>query len=198
MTVFQQHQFTIVASESEFDMRAWQHIRAILLLPVTATIVIPAALLSVFGWDSIGVWGIHPAIRPTLSILGAVLSLAGFGLAATAIRQFATVGRGTLAPWNPTEKLVVQGVYRYVRNPMISGVMGVLLGEAMISASVAVLIWFCVFVLANTIYVPLSEEPGLVKRFGDEYEVYRRNVPRWIPRLTPWNVVTGFSGGESP
>lgn len=79
MTVFQHHQFTIVASESEFDMRAWQHIRATLLLPVMATIVIPATLLSVFGWDSIGVWGIHPAIRPTLSIIGAVLSLAGFG-----------------------------------------------------------------------------------------------------------------------
>ena len=173
-------------------MRAWQHIRAILLLPVMATIVIPAALLSVFGWDSIGVWGIHPAIRPTLSIIGAVLSLAGFGLAATTIRQFATVGRGTLAPWNPTEKLVVQGVYRYVRNPMISGVMGVLLGEAMISASVAILIWFCVFVLSNTSYIPLYEEPGLVKRFGDEYEVYRRNVPRWIPRLTPWESGDGF------
>ena len=168
-------------------MKAWQHLRAVLLLPVMVTIVIPAALLIVFGWDPMGVWGIHPAIQPTLSVLGAVFSLAGLGLDVTTITQFATVGRGTLAPWSPTEKLVVEGVYRHVRNPMISGVMGILLGEAMLSASVAVLVWFCLFVLANVIYIPLSEEPGLVRRFGNEYLAYRRNVPRWIPRLTPWN-----------
>ncbi|MCB9924942.1 MAG: isoprenylcysteine carboxylmethyltransferase family protein [Planctomycetaceae bacterium] len=168
-------------------MRLWQHIRAILLLPVMVAIVIPAMLLGLFGWHTAGLWAIPTAIQPAPSILGAMSALAGLGLVVTTIRQFATVGRGTLAPWNPTEKLVVQGVYRYVRNPMISGVMGILLGEVMISVSVAVLIWFGVFVLANTIYIPLAEEPGLVKRFGGEYEVYRSNVPRWIPRLTPWN-----------
>lgn len=164
-------------------MKTWQHIQAVLLLPVMATLVIPATLLNLFGWDTLGLWAIGSAIRPAFSALGSIIAVIGLGLAVTTIKHFATVGEGTLAPWNPTEKLVVQGVYRYVRNPMISSVMGILLGEVMVSASVAVLIWLGIFVLANSIYIPLSEEPSLVKRFGGEYEVYRKNVPRWIPRL---------------
>ena len=185
--MFQRRQSTICVLSSEFDMSVWQHIGAILLLPVMATIVVPAVLMNSFGWDTLGVWSIHPAIRPTLSLLGAMIALAGLGLVVTTISQFATVGKGTLAPWNPTEKLVVQGVYRHVRNPMISGVMGILLGEVVISASVAALNWFGIFVVANVVYIPLSEEPGLVKRFGGDYEVYRKNVPRWIPRLKSWS-----------
>jgi protein-S-isoprenylcysteine O-methyltransferase Ste14 len=82
--------------------------------------------------------------------------------------------------------LVVQGVYRHVRNPMISGVNAILLGEAIMAASLPLAGWFLVFAVANIIYIPLAEEPGLVKRFGEDYEQYRRNVPRWIPRLTAW------------
>lgn len=90
---------------------------------------------------------------------------------------------GTLAPWNPTQRLVVQGVYCHVRNPMISGVLAILLGEAVMAASLPLLSWFLVFVIGNALYIPLAEEPGLVKRFGQEYEVCRWDVPRWIPRL---------------
>jgi protein-S-isoprenylcysteine O-methyltransferase Ste14 len=102
------------------------------------------------------------------------------------IRLFGTVGQGTLAPWEPPQHLVVRGVYRHVRNPMISGVLFVLLGESLLTASLPLFRWFVVFALINAIYIPLVEEPGLVKRFGDEYRTYKRNVPRWIPRLTPW------------
>ena len=80
----------------------------------------------------------------------------------------------------------MQGVYRHVRNPMISGVMFVLLGESMITASLPLFWWYFFVVVVNAIYIPLSEEPGLVKRFGEDYVNYKRNVPRWIPRLTPW------------
>ena len=104
------------------------------------------------------------------------------------IRQFATVGEGTLAPWEPPQRLVVRGVYRHVRNPMISGVLFVLLGESALTASAPLCRWFLIFAVINAIYIPLSEEPGLIKRFGDEYRTYKRNVPRWIPRLTPWNA----------
>jgi protein-S-isoprenylcysteine O-methyltransferase Ste14 len=107
------------------------------------------------------------------------------------IRLFVTVGKGTLAPWNPTQRLVVQGIYRHVRNPMISGVFFVLLGEAVLAASLPLFYWLVVFIIGNAVYIPLAEEPGLVKRFGDEYLTYKQNVPRWIPRLTPWD------GGES-
>src|SRR5215470_14577043 len=86
----------------------------------------------------------------------------------------------------PTQKLVVRGVYRFVRNPMISGVLSILLGEAALFASPALLWWFVVAAAVNIVYIPLSEERGLERRFGDDYLAYKRNVPRWIPRLKPW------------
>ena len=105
--------------------------------------------------------------------------------------EFVTVGKGTLAPWNPPQRLVVRGIYRHVRNPMIAGVFFVLLSEAVLAASLPILGWFAVFVAINSVYIPLVEEPGLVKRFGADYLAYKQNVPRWIPRLRPWD------GGES-
>ena len=81
---------------------------------------------------------------------------------------------------------MVRGVYRYVPNPMISGVGFVLLGESVLTASLPLFYWFLIFGIINTIYIPLLEEPGLVYRFGEEYVAYKRNVPRWIPRPTPW------------
>jgi protein-S-isoprenylcysteine O-methyltransferase Ste14 len=166
---------------------SWKHLRAILLLPFTVTVVIPAGLLFLTGPDTLDLWQTVPAMRVVLPTLGSVLIGLGVMLMVATIRLFVTVGRGTLAPWNPTQHLVVQGVYRHVRNPMISGVFFILLGEAVLTASLPILCWFVVFVIANAIYIPLAEEPGLVNRFGNEYEEYRRNVPRWIPRVRPWD-----------
>jgi protein-S-isoprenylcysteine O-methyltransferase Ste14 len=69
---------------------------------------------------------------------------------------------------------------------MIAGVFFVLLGETSFFGSMWLLGWCAIFFLINMIYIPLFEEPGLAKRFGDDYLLYKRNVPRWIPRLTPW------------
>ena len=102
------------------------------------------------------------------------------------IRDFAKIGQGTLAPWDPTQKLVVTGPYRYVRNPMISGVTCMLFGITLVANTVCHLVWATAFMVVNVIYTPLSEEPGLVKRFGDDYQLYKQHVPRWLPRLTPW------------
>jgi protein-S-isoprenylcysteine O-methyltransferase Ste14 len=115
-----------------------------------------------------------------LPVLGGALVCLGLVLMVATIRLFMTVGKGTLAPWNPPQRLVVRGVYRYVRNPMISGACCLLLGEAVLAASLPLLGLFALAVIVNAVYIPLSEEPGLAKRFGEEYEVYRRNVPRWI------------------
>jgi protein-S-isoprenylcysteine O-methyltransferase Ste14 len=104
-----------------------------------------------------------------------------------------TVGKGTLAPWEPPQWLVVQGVYRHVRNSMISGVLFVLLGESVVTASLPLFQWFLIFAAINAVYIPLLEEPGLVNRFGDDYVTYKQNVPRWIPRLTPWDGVRARS-----
>lgn len=152
-----------------------KQLRAILLLPGTVTVVIPATILYFTGISQS--WNI---------VAGIVFILLGLILMAKTIRLFITVGQGTLAPWNPTQRLVVRGVYRYVRNPMITGVWCILLGESVIFGSPWLLGWFGIFAAVNMIYIPLVEEPGLVKRFGDDYRLYKQNVPRWIPRLKPW------------
>jgi protein-S-isoprenylcysteine O-methyltransferase Ste14 len=167
-----------------------KHLRAILLLPGMAAVVIPAIILALTGLDTFDLWQSLPATRFVLPVLGIVLICFGLVLMVATIRLFITVGQGTLAPWNPTQRLVVQGVYRHVRNPMISGVMFILFGEAVLAASLPLLIWFATFVVANAVYIPLVEEPGLVKRFGDDYLAYKRNVPRWMPRVRGWEPIS--------
>ena len=79
---------------------------------------------------------------------------------------------------------------------MIAGVACILLGEAVFFGSLPLLCWFAIFVSVNLIYMPLREEPGLVKRFGDDYLLFKRNVPRWIPRLTPWEGLSARQNSE--
>ncbi len=167
------------------------HLRAIIALPFTATIIIPGIILYAartinLGWSLASPWNVVPPM------LGALLILGGLGLLIQTIVLFVTVGKGTLAPWEPTQKLVVRGVYRYIRNPMISGVMAILLGETILFGSISLLYWFLAFVIVNAIYMPLFEEPGLEQRFGDDYIRYKQNVPRWIPRLKPWDAPANF------
>lgn len=156
-------------------MRALRHLFAIGLLPGVVAGVVPALLLS---GDGLAPW---PA-----ALLGAALLALGLALIVQTVALFATVGKGTLAPWDPTARLVVRGPYRRVRNPMISGVLCVLLGEALLFGSAAVLAWFAIVFAINAVYFPLVEEPGLRRRFGADYEAYRAAVPRWLPRLRPW------------
>lgn len=166
-------------------MEPWKHLRAILLLPGMVTVVIPATILAFTGFDTFGLWHSSPT-NIALLVLGLLLIIVGLVFMVATIRLFVMVGQGTLAPWNPPQHFVVHGIYRHVRNPMISGVFSILLGETLLAASLPLLCWFLFFVVGNAIYIPMVEEPGLVKRFGEGYEVYRRNVPRWIPRLTAW------------
>ena len=81
--------------------------------------------------------------------------------------------------------LVVRGPYRHVRNPMITGVLAIVLGEAAIAASGWLLLWFAIFFAMLTTVIRVWEEPHLARQLGGEYFNYR-NVPRWIPRLSPW------------
>ena len=168
-------------------MDAWKHLRAILLLPGVVMVVIPATILAFTGLDTFDLWQSYPATHVALLILGSVLICLGLVLVVATIRLFVTVGKGTLAPWNPTQRLVIQGVYRHVRNPMISGVIFILLGEALLAASLPLFCWFAFCVALNMVYIPLAEEPGLVKRFGADYLTYKQNVPRWMARLWPWD-----------
>lgn len=163
-----------------------KHLRAILTLPFMVLIVIPTALI-LLNKSINPLWGQAFPVNLLLAVAGLGFVIAGLVLIVSTIRLFILVGQGTLAPWNPTQRLVVRGPYRYVRNPMISGVISVLLGEACLSGSPAVLMWALAVVVVNVVYIPLLEEPNLYQRFGDDYRDYVRHVPRWIPRLTAWS-----------
>jgi protein-S-isoprenylcysteine O-methyltransferase Ste14 len=171
-------------------MSTLKHVQAILALPVVVTLVVPGVIISTTQAVNVG-WSLPPPLHLLPPLTGSLLVGLGLALMVKTIALFATVGQGTLAPWLATRKLVVQGIYRHVRNPMISGVFCILLGEALFFGSMALLTWFGLFVLINAVYIPLIEEPGLERRFGSDYALYKRNVPRWIPRRTAWQAPVG-------
>lgn len=109
------------------------------------------------------------------------------------ISTFIRIGKGTLAPWSPTKKLITGGIYGHVRNPMILGVLTVLIGEAIAILSINIFLWALIFFIINNIFFVLYEEPNLEKKFGNEYLEYKRNVPRWIPRFKSSNTNPEFN-----
>ena len=161
-----------------------RHLLAVAVLPFTVTVLVPRWIARANGVHV--VWG-QTAAALALQAAGAVVLGTGLVLFAWSLRRFATDGRGTLAPWDPPRQLVVQGPYRFVRNPMISGVVLVLCGEAALLVSRPHAIWALTFAAINLVYIPLFEEPQLVARFGDEYREYCRHVPRLLPRFSPWS-----------
>lgn len=118
--------------------------------------------------------------------VGCVLAVGAVAILLHAFARFALEGLGTPAPLAPTEKLVVGGIYRHVRNPMYVAVLSIILGQALLFSSWAVIVYGLVAAAAMISFVRLYEEPTLARRYGGEYDVYRRNVPGWVPRLTPW------------
>lgn len=123
-------------------------------------------------------------------LIGMVFIIMGIIMMIHTITIFIKTGNGTLAPWSPTKKMVIKGLYRYVRNPMITGVIIILIGESLAFHSFKILIWALIFFVINNLFFVLYEEPDLERKFGDEYKNYKKNVPRWIPRLTPFNAIS--------
>ncbi len=162
----------------------WRHLKSILILPGNALVVMPGLLLWFTRETTYGFTLAHPGQPRFWAAL--VFAAGGLTLMTATIRLFARQGEGTLAPWDPTQKLVVDGPYRHVRNPMISGVLSVVAAEALFFQSWPVTAWLVFFYVMNSIYFRVHEEKGLEARFGDDYRVYKKNVPRWIPRTTPW------------
>lgn len=156
----------------------FSHLRDIIVLPFTVTVIVPYLIHD-------GAEGFVPDML-TLKAIGVLFALAGAVLLFYTITLFGLLGNGTLAPWEPTQKLVVAGPYRYCRNPMISGVFFILIGESLFFHSTSIATWATLFFFINTAYFILAEEPSLERRFGDQYREYKREVGRWIPRLTPY------------
>ena len=162
-------------------MTVLRHLLSILLLPTMVAVVVPQWILRSYAATDTR-WLAGPAALAGRT-LGVIVMLAGVSLVAWCIALFARVGRGTLAPWDPTSRLVAVGPYRHTRNPMITGVATTLVGEAIFTGSRWLALWAATFIAINHIYFLVSEEPGLEARFGDSYREYKAAVPRWIPRL---------------
>lgn len=128
----------------------------------------------------------RPPYWPPIRVLGAGLLIAGIAVLVHAFIRFAGEGRGTPAPTAPTERLVVGGLYRHVRNPMYLAVLATITGQALSLGRPVLLLYGLVVSIAVTSFVHWYEEPLLTRRFGDSYEAYRRAVPGWWPRLRPW------------
>lgn len=146
------------------------------ILPLTVLVIVPVFIEDDFHLS--GLWS---------AITGIIIMSTGMVVIIKTIHMFIRIGRGTLAPWDPTRNLITGSLYGYVRNPMILGVLTVLIGESILFTSLSIAVWSILFFIINTVYFIFSEEPGLEKKFGKEYYEYKKNVPRWIPRLKPWS-----------
>ena len=118
---------------------------------------------------------------------GVALLVAAVLVLVSAFARFVTEGLGTPAPVAPTERLVIGGLYRYVRNPMYLAVLVAIAGQALILGRMALVAYGFVVAVAFVVFVRLYEEPTLRVTFGDAYENYRRAVPGWWPRRRPWS-----------
>jgi protein-S-isoprenylcysteine O-methyltransferase Ste14 len=148
------------------------------ILPVTVTGLVPLAIaIASRAWQGAVV---------ASAVAGGAFYLAGISMLVVTTGLFAR-HHGSLAPWNPPTEMVVVGPYRHCRNPMISGIYAMLFGEAVALRSPWIAAWFAAFVIGMTSHIVFQEEPLLRGRFGEPYDRYRRSVPRWLPRLTPYD-----------
>jgi protein-S-isoprenylcysteine O-methyltransferase Ste14 len=148
------------------------------------TLLVPGTVVGVVPWWITG----HRLAPPLLGTaatrwLGALLFLAGLPVFLGFLLRFVREGRGTPAPVAPTDRLVVGGAFRYVRNPGYLAVLALVAGQGLWFGSPAVLAYAAALAVAFHLFVVLYEEPTLARRYGAEYEDFRARVPRWLPRL---------------
>ncbi|MFF4345753.1 methyltransferase family protein [Streptomyces sp. NPDC001530] len=146
------------------------------LAPGTVAVLLPWWLT---GWRA-GDWWLP------VRVLGLVPLVAGAVVLLSAFVRFVAEGLGTPAPVAPTRHLVVGGLYRHVRNPMYVAVVAVIAGQALLLARPVLVVYGAIAGLVMAAFARWYEEPELTRRFGAEYERYRRAVPGWWPRLRPW------------
>lgn len=149
----------------------------------------PGTLVGLGPW-LITRWEITGSTPGWRMVLGAVLIVTGLIPPVHAFVQFVRAG-GTPMPIAPTQRLVVNGFNRFVRNPMYVGLLTAILGQALLFDSVWLLVYAAIGWIITASFVRWYEEPTLVRQYGSQYEEYRRNVPAWIPRLRPWSSAIG-------
>jgi protein-S-isoprenylcysteine O-methyltransferase Ste14 len=145
--------------------------------------LLPGTVAGYVPWRFFGLRDVR--IEAPIQAVGLACATVGVAVLAACVWEFARSGRGTLAPVDPPRELVVQGLYRYVRNPMYVGVTLIILGEAVLARSTALAAYWVVWFAAVNAFVIGYEEPHLRRRFGESYDRYAREVGRWLPRLSP-------------
>jgi protein-S-isoprenylcysteine O-methyltransferase Ste14 len=147
----------------------------------------PGIVAGLIPWWLTG-WRVRESLPywAPMRVLGVILLAAGLFALVQAFVRFVVEGLGTPAPIAAPERLVVGGLYRYVRNPMYVAVLSVLVGQALILGQLVLLPYAAAFWVITAAFVRWYEEPALTRRFGADYEAYRRAVPAWRPRLRPW------------
>jgi protein-S-isoprenylcysteine O-methyltransferase Ste14 len=145
-----------------------------IIIPGTVTVLVPYLIVSGRGERIAQPWG-------PLHLLGLAAAVTGVVILLRCIWEFMVTGRGTLAPVDPPTQLVVRGLYRYVRNPMYLGAFTLMLGEAALFQSLAVLLYAVAWFAIINLIVLFREEPVLRRRFGESYDHYVRSVNRWVP-----------------
>jgi protein-S-isoprenylcysteine O-methyltransferase Ste14 len=153
------------------------------LRSLVAAAALPGIIAGYVPWRYLGLAAARIDWRSPPQLLGIVLVALGVGLLGVCIWEFAHRGRGTLAPVDPPQRLVVQGLYRFVRNPMYVSVTTILVGELLIAQTTALLLYCAGWFVAVNLFVIGYEEPVLRHKFGASYERYTESVGRWIPRL---------------
>jgi protein-S-isoprenylcysteine O-methyltransferase Ste14 len=154
----------------------------LLLKNLLFTVLVPGTVAGVLPYLIVTRHGTGlPARMGLVQVLGAALALCGAAIYARCVWDFAKQGRGTPAPVDPPKRLVVRGLYRYVRNPMYGGVLLVLLGETFFFVSLPLLLYSAIWFALVNLFVLLYEEPTLRRRFPEGFASYSGAVRRWIP-----------------
>lgn len=149
-------------------------------------VLAPGVVAGLVPWLLTG-WDARSGTPLVLRVLGTLLIVGGAAALLHAFARFVLEGVGTPAPVAPTERLVVGGLYRFVRNPMYLAVGATIVGQALLLGRAVLLAYAGVFALLVGAFVRWYEEPTLARAYGEQYAAYRRSVPRWWPRRTPWD-----------
>jgi protein-S-isoprenylcysteine O-methyltransferase Ste14 len=150
-------------------------------------LLVPGVVLGLIPW-LLTRWQAHEPVPywAPMRVLGVILLVAGVIVLIQAFVRFVVEGLGTPVPVAAPERLVVGGVYRYVRNPMYVAILAAIVGQALLLGQLGLLLYAAGIWVIAAAFVRFYEEPTLTRRFGADYEAYRRAVPAWWPRLSPW------------
>jgi protein-S-isoprenylcysteine O-methyltransferase Ste14 len=164
------------------DRGAWPS-SSLALRSLLWTLLLPGLFAGYVPWRFFGLSRAKVSLSNPAQLLGILCIGLGAVLLGACIVQFARSGRGTLSPVDPPRRLVVRGLYRYVRNPMYLSVTTIVLGEGLLTRSWALSVYWAIWFLGANLFVMGYEEPTLRRRFGASYDAYTKQAGRWFPKL---------------